>query len=425
MTDLSPIPVLNDLTGCERKVVEAARRGAELKVSSLALEQLAAREEGVHEVRAELLRELLLGRRGPLDPQGVRLIGLRIVGRLRLDQIAATAGISLRRCVVAEPIALTGSHFPWVSFQNCRLRRLLADGLQVDGDLKLQGTRISGVGEAGAVRLRGARVGGYVDLDRAEVVNDSGPAVEAMNTDGDLLMDIRDAEVATVSMPLSSVCSAKQSGFPCVDGNQVDLDRFTFGSLDTPDWREWLHLIRFHTKTYRPGPYQQLAAVERAAGHEGNARRILIRQQQDLHQRAPEAIGTWWNRRFHRLWGILAGYGYLARRTAGALLIALSVAGGLGLWAGHVGDGRHHTVERTTSFTSGVGVPCTTIELIGVGLDRGLPLSSTGVRSRCDFNVDTQWGGVFTAAVWLVQAAMWALATLALAGYTGLVRKAG
>ncbi|MFF1606761.1 hypothetical protein ACFVYA_03185 [Amycolatopsis sp. NPDC058278] len=574
MTDFSPLPVLNDLTDCEKKVVDAARCGAELRLSALALGQLAAGEDTAHEVRAELLRELLLGRRGPLDPQGIRLIGLRIIGRLRLDQITASAGISLRRCVVAESIALTGSHFPWVSLQSSRLRRLLADGLQVDGDLKLQRTRISGVGEAGAVRLRGACVGGYVDLDGAEVVNDSGPAVyadrltvggglylrefqasgagetgalrlisaqlgsqialtnakitnqsgpgvyadrlhvggtmylrglrvsgageagavrllsaqagahvdlgaaeivndsgpalqadrlqaggdvqlrgvrllgsgksgvvrlinaqvkghidldfaEAANADGDLLVDIRDADVATVAMPVSSVCAVRQPGVLCAGGNHVDLDRFTFGGLDAPGWREWLHLIRFHTKAYRPGPYQQLAAVERAAGHDGNARRILIRQQQDLYQRAPEAIGNWWARRFHRLWGVLAGYGYLARRTAGALLMALLVAGGLGLWAGHVSDGKHHAVERTTSFANGVGVPCSTIELIGVGLDRGLPLSSTGVRGRCDFNADAHWGAAFTAAAWLVQATVWALATLALAGYTGLVRKTG
>jgi hypothetical protein len=565
--------VLNDLTDREGKVIDAARRGVELRCSGLTLDQLSEGEESDHEVRAELLRELLLGRRGPLDPQGVRLVGLRIIGKLRLDQIAAITGISLRRCVITKSVDLTGSHFPRVAVQDSRLTRLLADGLQVDRDLKLRGIQASGDARSGAIRLRGAGVAGYVDLDgadvtnysgpalfadrlqvggglflrelqasgagetaavrllgaqigsqvvlrgakvinetgpgldadrlqvagtldlrglsvtgsggagavrlasahvgahvdfeSAEIVNDSGPALEAerlhaegdlqlyrvrfagagdggavrlsnaqvkgrfnldsaevVNTAGQLLVDVRDAGVATVSMPVLTVCAARRPDLACANADHVDLDRFTFDGLDAIGWREWLHLIRCHTKVYRPGPYQQLAAVERAAGHDGNVRRILIAQQRDLYQRAPDAIGNWWARRFHRLWGALAGYGYLARRTAAVLLLALLAAAALGLWAGHVSDGKHHSVERTASFANVVGVPCTTIELIGVGLDRGLPLSSTGVRGRCDLNAAAPWGGAFTAAVWFVQAGIWALATLALAGYTGLVRKA-
>ena len=164
--------------------------------------------------------------------------------------------------------------------------------------------------------------------------------------------------------------------------------------------------------------------MERAAGHDGNARRILIIQQQDLYRRAPRALGGWWTRRFHRLWGLLAGYGYRARRTAIALLLVLLLAGALGLWAGHVlTDGSHHAAERTATFTDQTGQTCSTVELIGVGLDRGLPLSPTGVRTRCDLNTGTDWGQVFTVAIWLVQAAVWGLATLALAGYTSLIRK--
>ncbi|MEV7045545.1 hypothetical protein [Amycolatopsis sp. NPDC051061] len=170
-------------------------------------------------------------------------------------------------------------------------------------------------------------------------------------------------------------------------------------------------------------PYQQLAAVERTAGHDGNARRILIAQQRDLYDRAPNAIGGWGARRFHWLWGKLAGYGYRARRMAVALLLTVAACGGLGFWAGQITDRDHHTAERVTTFSEPAGKSCTTVELIGVGLDRGLPFSPTGVRARCDLNPDTVWGGVFTIAIWVAQAAVWGLATLALAGYTALIRK--
>jgi hypothetical protein len=52
-----------------------------------------------------------------------------------------------------------------------------------------------------------------------------------------------------------------------------------------------------------------LAGAERAAGHDGNARRILVAQQQDLYQRNRRAIGSWLSQVFHVLWGALAGYG--------------------------------------------------------------------------------------------------------------------
>ena len=57
-------------------------------------------------------------------------------------------------------------------------------------------------------------------------------------------------------------------------------------------WQQWLHLLTHHTRTYEPQTYYQyLATVERAAGHDHNARQVLIAQQEDLRRRAPEALG--------------------------------------------------------------------------------------------------------------------------------------
>jgi hypothetical protein len=72
--------------------------------------------------------------------------------------------------------------------------------------------------------------------------------------------------------------------------------------------------------------------------------------------------------------------------------------------------GPHCIAERTSSFGAADGKACTTVELIGLGLDRGLPLSPTGVRTRCDINPDTSSASLFTIAIWLLQAAIWGLA---------------
>ncbi|WP_439379052.1 hypothetical protein [Amycolatopsis lexingtonensis] len=425
------------------------------------------------------------------EPGTIRLLGARIGGRLDLG------GARL---------------------SNDTSPALYADGLHVGGNLALSGAKITGAGEEGAIRLHGAeiigqalldgvelanesgpafladasRVGNYLDFsglkatcsapwaavslsgvridgqvsfDDAELVNDAGPALHAdrchvaeslslsgiratgggeeatlrllgahvtgqlnllgatiAHTAEGTLLSLEDAVVeGAIFLAADVVCAEPARGR---HPGTIELDGFRFGALGAATWPEWLHLVRWHTAVYRPGPYQRLAAVERASGHDGNARHVLIAQQRDLQRRTPEGIGGWPARRFHWLWGALAGYGYRARRTAAALLLAVIAAGGLGLWAGQVGQGGHHAAERVADFTAATGTRCTTVELIGVGLDRGLPLSP-GVRGRCDLNTGLDAGQVFTVAIWAVQAAIWALATLALVGYTGLVRKTG
>ncbi|MEC3974332.1 hypothetical protein [Amycolatopsis sp. H20-H5] len=338
--------------------------------------------------------------------------GLRVDDNLSLEHVRATGTGEL------GAVRLPGAHIGGqLDVSNAVLRNgtgpaLNADGLRVDSGLYLEHVRATGTGELGAVRLPGAHIGGQLSWTDTRIINAAGHRI-----------DLQEAQVeGALYFPTVVVCP-EPWGRSCHWSRTIDLNDFTFGSLAELNWAQWLHLIRFHSPCYSPSPYQQLAGVERAAGHDNNARRILIAQQQDLHRRTPEAIGGRFTREFHRLWGALAGYGYRARRTAAALLFALIAAGGLGLGAGHVTDGGHHTAERTASFSSAVGQPCSTVELIGLGLDRGLPLSPTGVRARCDLNTDTDWGGMFTVAIWIVQAAVWGLATLALAGYTGLVRK--
>jgi len=279
---------------------------------------------------------------------------------------------------------LLGAHVGGLRFVQSEVHNdsgpaLFADQLQARGILLLQLMRMTGSSEAAAVRLAQATVGGQFSFIDNTISNPSGPL--------------------------------------------LDINGFSYGSLSGVDWRQWLDLIRHHTKEYRPSPYQQLAAVERAAGHDGNARNILIAQQHDLRHRAPKALGGWLTRRFHWLWGALAGYGYRARRTALALLVALAAAGGVSLWAGQVetGPGRHAAEHTATSAAP--RTPCSTVELVGLGLDRGLPLGPTGLRTRCDLDTESSAGQVFTVLLWVVQAAVWGLATLALAGYTGLIRK--
>ena len=653
--------MLDDLTEREQALVTAARDGT----------VLACGEEPDVRVRAGLIRELLLGRRGELDPRGVRISGATISGALELDYVTAVAGLDLVDCVLDERADLTRAVLPRLTLAGSRISGIQAHGLQVNGHVDLGGAAVSGAGKDGAICLRGARIsglldlsgsvvhngsgpalhvsglrvdeslllrrtrmtgtgergtirltgadvrgvliaddaelsndtgpgmdaadlkiggnaflvrarlsgsgakgvirlerahiGGVLDLTHAELVNGAGPALHAdgMTVGADLVLDraqmsgtreegaIRLAS-ARVGDGISAVCvkvgndsgpaihadglhvedtilllNTRMSGTgdggavwllgahlgglrvvktlvrndsgPALFADQlqvgglvhlervwmsgagdhatvrmaaaaigrltviaatienaagplldlhttnvagsaqlpteticdqihcgqstVDLNNFTYGSLSHVQWRQWLHLIRCHTEEYHPSPYQCLAAVERAAGHDGNARHILISQQHDLRHRAPAALGGWLTRRFHWLWGALAGYGYRARRTALALLAALATAGLISFWAGHVPTGPGRYAAEHTVAAGAPRTPCSTVELIGLGLDRGLPLGPTGLRIRCDLDTESTAGQVFTVLLWIVQAAVWGLATLAIAGYTGLIRK--
>ncbi|SES34460.1 hypothetical protein [Lentzea albida] len=608
------------MTDIERRLVEAARNGQWLTCT-----------EPDDVVPAELIRELLLGRHGELDPSGVRLRGARVDGALNLTRVKASVGLAFTDCTIEKPITALFASLPDLIFNGGRCAGIHADSLHVDNVLFLRrGVRITGDGTAGAVRLVGAHIGGDLslegtaitnttgpaieasglgvggqvsfrggvrihgqgtrgainftgarfvtdfDVSETEITNDSGPAVvlesaeiggnlalwesirisgrgeglalrgahvsgqvgvkdteitstagiavdaNSVKIDGNLLLrsevrivghdsagavnllggriggvialtdttisnpagpaltadrvrvggalalhgrtrlsagdsairlvgaridesfgcgetvtletqsapavDLRDTTVGvTVALPHSALCPDRGRGATCEHKNLVRLEDFSYRSLAPRwDWEEWLHVIRCHTPAYHASGYQRLAAVERAAGHDGTVRRILMAQQTDLRRRSPQSLGGRMTRWFHWLWGALAGYGYRARRTAAALLLVLVVAGAIGWLAGQVPTRPGHLVaERVATAPVGAGTPCSTVELVGLGLDRGLPLAMTGMRARCDLDTASRKGQAFTAAIWLVQLAVWGLATLALAGYTNLVRKPG
>lgn len=296
-----------------------------------------------------------------------------------------------------------------------------ADQVHIDGRLFLMGqTSLSGAGGHGAVTLHGARVDGQFHSEGRISIKVQGGLGPVLNLQ-ELVVG------TTVTLPPALLCHRRGSDWTCAHRSWVRLDGLSYVSLGEGwDWQQWLHLIRRHTPAYHASAYQRLAAVERAAGHDGTVRRILMAQQTDLRRRNPEALGGPLTQWFHWLWGVLAGYGYRARRTAAALLLVLAMAGLLGWSAGQVETRPGHlAAERVASATAAVGVPCSTVELVGLGLDRGLPLGMTGMRTRCDLDTAARAGQAFTAAIWLVQLAVWGLATLALAGYTNLVRKPG
>jgi hypothetical protein len=298
---------------------------------------------------------------------------------------------------------------------------LCGDRLRTEGSLFLQGAAITGSGESGAIRLLGARISAQAALLMSRLDNSSGP-----------LLLLHEAQITgALLFPPALACPAGRKGAnhrDCPDRERsITAHGLTYPVLREISSRQWLHLLVHHTADYWPQPFQHLAATERAAGHDGSARDVLVTQQHDLRRRNREALGNRLARRRHALWGWLGRYGYRANRLVAALGVVLALAAAVSVVAGHVTTHPGHLaaerVPPAAAKPGDPGTPCSPVELIGLGIDRGLPLGATGLRARCDLDTTTGWGQTFTAILWTLQALLWGLATLAIAAYTGLVRK--
>jgi hypothetical protein len=168
----------HDLTPRERELAEGVARGRQLTCSQLRPEQLADTDDEQHTVRAEVIRNILIGRLvDDPDPRGVRLAGAHITGMLDLDGARCNLGLDLQQCWLDRPITARYAQLPQLILSGSRMPALDAEGLQVDGSVLLSGIRITGDNQAGGIRLYGARVGGDLNCDGAQLHNKTGPAL--------------------------------------------------------------------------------------------------------------------------------------------------------------------------------------------------------------------------------------------------------
>ncbi|MFF5075740.1 hypothetical protein ACFY36_01705 [Actinoplanes sp. NPDC000266] len=385
--------------------------------------------------------------RGSIDLSGANLGLLTCTGArlentvgpaLHADLLRVDQGMVLRDGFTAigtsndSTIQLRGAHLGHLDcsgawLENAAGPALHADGLQVDQDLFLRGgfTAI-GTSDLGTVQLRGARLG-LLDCSGARLENTAGAALVADLLQVDRSVFLRDGFTATGAgdQGVIQLGGARIGGTLWLDtGNTrsagprhetlVDLDGTTYTGMPKPGSLErWLRLLREHTPAYAAQPYQQLAAADRAAGHDHEVRGILMAQRRDqIHRGAITGSDRTWA----RITGLTLGFGYQPWRALLLLLVVLLISVTAALFAGHHG-GLAHTGRTATD-----GTACSALELIGVGLDLGTPLLKTGARDQCA-PTPTTVGRALTAAGWLLQALAWAFAALFIAGFTGVVRK--
>jgi hypothetical protein len=113
------------------------------------------------QIRASLIRWICVDyeSRSLIDPEGIRVVGARIVGGLDLSLVNVPFPIVLRNCVFTEIINLSGAEIADLELDGSHTRGIRASGLDVRNNLRMS----KGFQTVGAVVLDHAKIG--LDLD--------------------------------------------------------------------------------------------------------------------------------------------------------------------------------------------------------------------------------------------------------------------
>jgi hypothetical protein len=245
---------------------------------------------------------------------------------------------------------------------------------------------------AGLVNLQGAAAGQLVDDWGAGRNNAFWPAGGRLHLDGFTYGGVGGAQPASVQQRLAWIRSQFQPGDP-----------------DT-------------VMPYATQPYEQLATVYRHAGQDTDARRTAIARRSDMRKYgnlSPQRkAGNW-------LLDISIKYGYQTWRAIAGLVLLYTVVLMLSILAQH-----HHLITPVGNVTGLHPAPAATactgnypcFYPAGYTIDTVIPIINVHQATYWGPNGHVPWGWTWVAGTWVATGLGWALATLLIAGYTGLAR---
>ncbi|UNS99366.1 oxidoreductase [Streptomyces tubbatahanensis] len=271
-----------------------------------------------------------------------------------------------------------------------------SDGFTANGTVRLRGARISD-----GVIFKGAFLNGPSD-DRGPSL--AAPLMQAVDFD----FTLAQPPSGSVDLRGAQVTNLHDSGRSWPD--VVELDGFVYGSVKVDEGGERREAVGRRDSVarrvawirrspgYNPQPYEQLASWYRKAGHDDEARRVLLAKQRHRRRTLPWAA---------RMWGHLldatVGYGYRPW-LAGVWLLALTVLGTLSFGA-----------RSPSPVKQGEGAP---FQPLVYTLDLVIPVGGLGQRTAWYWPHDSlQW------LAYLLIAFGWVLTTAVIAGVTRALQK--
>ena len=170
-------------------------------------------------------------------------------------------------------------------------------------------------------------------------------------------------------------------------------------------------------------PYELLANVYQQAGQDTEARTVALARRRDLRR-----FGnlTWYRVALNWLLDKTIQYGYQTWRAILALAVVYVAAVVIFWTAQHHGNLIVPLMETASGHQPPPVTQCTTsypcFYPAGYAIDTVIPLINVHQATYWGPNGEATWGHALVVFTWVDTALGWALATLAVAGYTGLVR---
>jgi len=313
---------------------------------------------------------------------------------------------------------------------------LAAYGMRVTGDVWLDGEFTA----SGEVSLRSSHIGGALWLQGKLTAAENEPALDAAGAQIAGTFRWAPAEQVTgwVSLDGAAV-SELDDDLTSANGSwptrgRLSVKGFTYdriGGAHPAAVDQRLDWLRSQYPSAFPGvqamfatqPYEQFAAVCRRAGQDTAARKVAIARRSDLRKYGNlnpyRKFGNW-------LLDKTIKYGYQTWRAGVGLAFVFGVFLVLSVTGQHqhvmvpVGDIQGlHPVPSATQCTS--NYPC--FYPVGYTVDTVIPLINVHQAEYWGPDGHAAWGWIWVGSAWVATGLGWALATLLVAGYTGLVRQ--
>ncbi|MFF4344194.1 oxidoreductase [Kitasatospora sp. NPDC001540] len=358
-------------------------------------------------------------------PTALSLINARVSGAVNLGgaRIIAPGGLA----VSAGGLVAEGGVYCEDGFTAHGVVRLM--GAQLPGGLHMRGALLERPGPRGVVLALDGAVASTLDFSdgfaaRGTVRLRGARISENVTFAGSVLDGPPDGRGPSLAAPLMQVVDfdltlARQaSGAVDLQGAQVshlhdndhswpdvvELDGFVYGSIKTDGAGERrnsaAHRVAWIRRGpgYHPQPYEQLASWYRKAGHDDDARRVLLAKQRHRRLTLPRAARAWGH-----LLDLTVGYGYRPW-LAGLWLLALTLLGTLTFGT--------HSPEPVKE---GEGAP---FQPLVYTLDLLVPIGGLGQRTAWYWS-----SGSLQCLAYLLIAFGWVLTTAVIAGVTRALQK--
>ncbi len=375
------------------------------------------------------------------NPEGYALAadGLECKGAVFLRHgFSAKGEVRLLGAAIARTLECIGG-----TFENPEGDALSADRLDCKGSVFLT----DGFSAKGEVRLPGATIAGNLESTDGTFENPEGSALYADGLDCKGSVFLRDGFCAKgeVGLPGATIGSRLECTGSIFDGSLrltgarvatlvdereswpasgcLHIDGLHYDQIEPADVKtrlDWLG--RMPAMPFSPQPYTQLATVLRRHGAASAASKILMAREKARVRSGPD---PWWLKGWMRLLGVTIGYGYRPGRAVWGLVLVWLLGWNVFSYADAqcqiVAASSRVSLVETKADDDSAAAPDTeplTFHPSLYSLDVLVPVVNLQVEQ--DWTVLEGWVWWFMRA----QIALgWVFSTLAVLGFSGLVRK--